>query len=251
MKTPMYFLALPWLLLPALLCLSGSLYAQHTELLPVGSVWYYADQYPSSTRLVVTEEGFTAERYKTYGVEVPYWEEDRKTVIEASDLSANLLYTVISNPGRPEAGKGGAVMQFFEEGQLMAMAAGSEQVASLDAVREMAQLKVPQRLYLSEPFYEQVAGFKGLGELSKEDLIDAIRFVQGFKEPFTAFVEANPERGQFMIGQFAQQLYHLRLFALGYNPYDLPMSGNYMDKFKEDEEVAALFRSQTLLNFGF
>ncbi len=201
--------------------------------------WYQAN--PEFTdRLLISKDSIISERYKTYNVETPYWEKNKTLKIKSSQIKNNKNYMLFSLPDNKTAG---GIFTLIEKDFMLAHVP-KEMYTSLSELEHLPGNSIPHKLYLSENLIENITNYKSLEYLTKEHLIKAIKFVQSYNNEFEKMLEANPKLRQFSLFRMAENLYHFKLYQLGYNPFNLPDEGNYLDKFKNDNELKSLFEGK-------
>ncbi|WP_299337273.1 hypothetical protein [uncultured Psychroserpens sp.] len=209
-------------------------------------IWYKADV-DFNERLIFSKDSISAERYKTYGVDTPYWESNRALKISKTLIEDNSSYMVFD---LPEGDKAGGVFTMIDNKYLI-VHTPNEKYGTIDILKELPGQQIPHRVYLSEQEVKNIDSYKGIAELTKEDLVSAIKFVQSYDADFEKMLEKNPGLKSFSLSRMAQNLYHLKLYQLGYNPYDLPVEGNYLEQFEGDEDLKTLFENNTYFQLRF
>ncbi|GGD24453.1 hypothetical protein [Hyunsoonleella pacifica] len=203
------------------------------------NIWYKAD-FEFQDRILKNNDSIVHERYKTYGVEKPYWKHDK--VLNITDIKKvkNTSYILFKLDKDATAG---GVFTKIEDKFLLAHIPRKKH-SSIEALEALPGNDIPHKLYVSESVVTNISEYKSLEKLTKEDLVTAIKFVQSYSKVFEDILNANPEIKQFSLFKMAENLYHLKLYQLRYNPFDLPDEGNYLDKFKDDNELKSLFEGK-------
>jgi len=211
--------------------------AQETKLDSI----YYKSDFDIMDRIIFSDNTITSQFYQNYEVEKPYWEDGKTIIVKDKSLEGNKHYLLIENS---KGLKSGVIFTIYPNG-LVIFHGLREEITSMKTLKLKTNTNLPTILYFNEKFENNRKNLKPLSELSKEDLITAITFVQRHDSQLVDYLTKNNLK-QYQVFRLAENLYNFKLYDLGYDPYNLPDEGNYMDKFKNDQEVKNLFKAQQI-----
>ncbi len=205
----------------------------------IDEIIYYESDFEIRKRLVMTEDGLTSQLYKNYNVEKPFWQDDKHLTITEKYKEANKLFFLVYNE---KLGQSGAIFTHYDS-NISGLHTIDGSVKSMEKLKAHKFAELPIKLYLSNTSKSQLGKLKSMSELTKMDLIEAIAFVHSFDDLCLEYKTAE-NLNSFAVYLISENLFHLKLYQLGYNPYNLPEEGNYLEKFKGDQDLTALFTSE-------
>jgi len=202
---------------------------------------YYLSDFDIIDRIIISDSEVTSQTLQTYDVKTPYWKDSESIKISKQSVLKDKVYLIVEN-GR--SGKGGAVLTLKENGFIF-FHRWKETVNSIDILKSYNYSILPLKLYFNQTFKDQYYSLKSMDEVSKKDLILAINYAQGQEDTIKDYLKTNTLR-QFHGFRISENLFNYKLFSLGYDPYKLPETGNYIDKHKNDADLKALFEGDKI-----
>lgn len=210
----------------------------HSQKLSLDTIYYKSD-YSISERIVFTKDTLKTQSLQTYNVEQPFWKTYKSIPLQELSNNDN-IYTLVTNDSK--LGMSASIIIQYDDG-LISFHTLRRTITSINELEHYKFSELPLGLYMSSDFKSNIDKLKSMEVLSKEDLITCIQFVHSYESIFKAYMQAENLQS-FYLFQIAQNLYHLKLYQLGYNPFMLPEEGNYIDKFKNDSDLKSLFKDE-------
>ncbi|GAB4240150.1 MAG: hypothetical protein Tsb0034_16470 [Ekhidna sp.] len=215
--------------------------------------WYIMDPGDdiSRQRLTISADGILIERYEDYEVEEPYWEVDRENPFSETRIKGD-RYQIVGYSEEDKAYFGGEFFLSENEGELKGYQMREPLKSAEEAFKKLDEN--PYKEMLAKTFYtqsrlEEINEMPPLVEITKEDLITTIKYVQSFGPLMTDFMnEQNDPRMRFVITRAAKNLRTQKFIDLGYNPF-IYTEEWYMDKFKDDPDIKKLNEMSEYVKF--
>ncbi len=205
----------------------------------------------SRQRIVIGENGIMTEMYEDYEVEKPYWKKDQDTPIFDSKVKDD-RYQIVGFSEEEKVYYGGEFFLTDQKGELKAFQMRQPSNSANEAFKKLDENKY--RMMFSKTFYtkerlDAINELPPLAEITKEDLIATVKYVQSFGEQMESFLnEQKDSRMRFLISRAAENLRTQKFIDLGYNPY-IYTEEWYMDKFKDDPDIKKLNELSEFVKF--
>ena len=198
---------------------------------------------PSRERIVVTSDNLSVERLQDYGVETPYWEQDKVSPIEQVKVIEEGIQ-IIAYDKTQNLYKGGE-LAYDGSMEKLSFFQFRETFSDIDAVYEMLETNKYKQL-LSKPYYlksrtEQIASYPNLGALSKNQIVELFKYLLSLEPLVDEYLNENStERHARMLAiRGIENMRDQKLIEMGFNPYAMTDT-YYGDKFQDDPDLIKL-----------
>ncbi len=199
---------------------------------------FYKSDFQISERLTISKHSIAKQLYKNYNVETPFWETDVTLPILNYSKRDSLHFFICEHPKK---GSNTVIITKASNGLL--------RVHPLrNAKKDLENYKfseLPLQLYFTEEFHSNLKQLKSMDDITKSDLITAINFTHNYEKLIVDFGKTENLQN-FYLFRISENLYHYKLYDLGYNPFDIPETGNYLDKYKDDPDLKILFTPENI-----
>lgn len=220
----------------------------------VQGTWYMIDMSGESTqRIILTKKEMITQRWITYNVDKPYWKEDKRTefVYFQYDSETNKARVLAEDnriegvsPGELWTSRGRSMLYFYHMNNGF-----SDRKDALKSLDNFQFKDLTAKALYSKDRVEKISQLPSTEGITKDQFVKLVKIIQSHDQILSDFLDQNnTNNAQRALFYIVDNLFKQGLIEMGYNPWK-PTDSYFVDRFRNDPEVAELLDKQVHLKF--